>query len=66
MDTPTMKSLPQNIEAEQSVIGSMIIDKGAIAKVAEKLNEEDFYREGHKLYIEQYLKCLEMIWLLIF
>ena len=48
MDTPTMKSLPQNIEAEQSVIGSMIIDKGAIAKVAEKLNEEDFYRDGHK------------------
>jgi replicative DNA helicase len=49
MDTPTMKSLPQSIEAEQSVIGSMIIDKGAIAKVAEKLNEEDFYREGHKV-----------------
>lgn len=49
MDTPEMRSMPQSIEAEQSVIGSMIIDKGAIAKVAEKLTEEDFYRDGHKV-----------------
>lgn len=57
MDTPSMKSLPQNIEAEQSVIGSMIIDKGAISKVAEKLTEEDFYRDGHKVI---YRAILEM------
>ena len=44
-----MRSLPQSIEAEQSIIGSMIIDKGAIVKVAEKLKEEDFYRDGHKV-----------------
>lgn len=49
MDAPEMRSMPQSIEAEQSVIGSMIIDKGAIAKVAEKLTEEDFYRDGHKV-----------------
>ena len=49
MDAPIMRSMPQSIEAEQSVIGSMIIDKGAIAKVAEKLNEDDFYRDGHKV-----------------
>ncbi|CDG02918.1 Putative Replicative DNA helicase [Clostridium chauvoei JF4335] len=40
--------MPQSIEAEQSVIGSMIIDKSAIAKVLEKLKEDDFYRDGHK------------------
>ena len=49
MDAPVMRSLPQSIEAEQSVIGSMIIDKSAIAQVAEKLTEDDFYRDGHKI-----------------
>ncbi|MGL5378942.1 replicative DNA helicase [Clostridium sp.] len=49
MDTPVMRSLPQSIEAEQSVIGSMIIDRSAIAQVLEKLKEEDFYRDGHKV-----------------
>ncbi len=44
-----MRTLPQSIEAEQSVIGSMIIDKSAIAKVLESLEEEDFYRDGHKV-----------------
>ena len=52
-----MRSLPQSIEAEQSVIGSMIIDKNAIAKVLEALNEEDFYRDGHKVI---YKAILEM------
>ena len=49
MDAPMMRSLPQSIEAEQSVIGAMLIDKTAIAKVFEKLEEEDFYRDGHKV-----------------
>ncbi|VYU66026.1 replicative DNA helicase [Clostridium tertium] len=48
MDAPIMRSLPQSLEAEQSVIGAMIIDKSAISKALEKLNEEDFYRDGHK------------------
>jgi replicative DNA helicase len=52
-----MRSLPQSIEAEQSVIGSMIIDKNAIAKVLEGLEEEDFYRDGHKVI---YRAILEM------
>ena len=49
MEAPIMRSLPQSLEAEQSVIGSMIIDKSAIAKALEKLKEEDFYRDGHKV-----------------
>ena len=44
-----MRSLPQSLEAEQSVIGAMIIDKSAIAKALEKLKDEDFYRDGHKV-----------------
>lgn len=49
MENTLMKSLPQSIEAEQSVIGSMIIDKTAIAQTAEALKEEDFYRDSHKV-----------------
>ena len=30
MDAPMMRSLPQSIEAEQSVIGAMLIDKNGI------------------------------------
>ncbi|UZW14272.1 replicative DNA helicase [Clostridium pasteurianum] len=44
-----LRSLPQNIEAEQSVLGSMILDKNAIAEAAEILRGDDFYRENHKL-----------------
>ena len=42
MEAPMMRSLPQSIEAEQSVIGAMIIDKTAIAKVFEKLRRRGF------------------------
>ncbi|NLZ38396.1 MAG: replicative DNA helicase [Firmicutes bacterium] len=42
---------PQNLEAEQSVLGSMLIDREAILTVAEILKPTDFYREGHqKIY----------------
>lgn len=40
---------PQNIEAEQSVLGAMLVDKEAISKVSEILVAEDFYREAHKV-----------------
>ncbi len=40
---------PQNIEAEQSVLGSLLIDPEAILKVTSFLRPEDFYRETHGL-----------------
>ena len=40
---------PQNIEAEQAVLGAMLIDKDAVTTVAEKLQPDDFYREAHKV-----------------
>ncbi len=39
---------PQNIEAEQAVLGSMLIDPEAIERVAQFLQPEDFYREAHQ------------------
>ena len=38
---------PQNIEAEQSVLGSLLIDPDAIVKIAAFLRPKDFYRERH-------------------
>src|SRR5574344_1896240 len=40
---------PQNIEAEQAVLGAMLIDKEAVTIVADKLQAGDFYREAHKV-----------------
>ena len=59
MDTPIMRSLPQSIEAEQSVIGSMIIDKNAIVKASERLKEDDFYRDGHKVIFKAILEMFK-------
>lgn len=40
---------PQNVEAEQAVLGAMLIEREAISKVAEFLQPDDFYREAHRL-----------------
>lgn len=47
-DNQFKKILPQNIEAEQSVLGAMIIDNDSISVVMEIINENDFYRADHK------------------
>lgn len=39
---------PQNIEAEQSVLGGILIDDNAINKVLEVLTPSDLYREAHR------------------
>jgi replicative DNA helicase len=45
------KMPPQNIEAEQSVLGGILIENRAIHKVMEVLTPDDFYREAHqKIY----------------
>ena len=41
------KLAPQSIEAEQSVLGSILIDADAILKVADFLKQVDFYRAQH-------------------
>jgi replicative DNA helicase len=38
---------PQSIEAEQSVLGALLIDRDAVVEVAEVLRAEDFYRNHH-------------------
>lgn len=48
----TLRLPPQNIEAEQAVLGAMLISSNAVAEAAEWLEPEDFYRRGHQHIFE--------------
>jgi replicative DNA helicase len=50
---------PQNIEAEQSVLGAILIEQSAIAKISDILQPEDFYREAHKLVYRSAITLFE-------
>ena len=48
IDLNDPKLPPQNLEAEQSVLGAILLDNGAMSKAIEILQEEDFYRMAHR------------------
>ncbi len=50
---------PQNLEAEQGVLGSMLLDRDAIAKVVELIRPEDFYRDAHRRIYESIADLFE-------
>ena len=45
----TMHMQPHNLDAEESVLGAMIVSPNAIPIVAELLGAEDFYRDTHRV-----------------
>ncbi|HLG25605.1 MAG TPA: replicative DNA helicase [Candidatus Gracilibacteria bacterium] len=47
MDQVQLKVPPHNLEAERSTLGSLLIDKDAIMKIADLVAAEDFYHESH-------------------
>ena len=50
---------PQNIDAEQSVLGAILLDKDAIVKVLDILIPSDFYREDHGTIFQAMLSLFE-------
>jgi len=44
-----LKVPPHSVEAEQSVLGGLMLDNAAWDRVADALNENDFYRRDHRL-----------------
>ena len=42
------KVVPQNLEAEMSVLGSMLIEEDAISRAVEILNDSHFYKQAHR------------------
>src|SRR5947209_17089751 len=57
--TDVEKLLPQNIEAECGVLGSIIIDPEAIVQVADFLHADDFYRDAHRTIYEVILQLYD-------
>jgi len=50
---------PNSLEAEQSVLGALLIDNEAVSVVAEILKPDDFYRQDHKEIFEAVLDLFE-------
>ena len=50
---------PHNLEAEQSVLGAMLVNPNAITAVAELLTADDFYRDTHRLIYRGVLTLFE-------
>ena len=47
MSTPPDKTIPSNIQAEEALLGSLMIDSDAVIQVATIVAAEDFYVQRH-------------------
>ena len=59
IDTPVAHLPPHDLEAEQSVLGAMLVNPNAITAVAETLADDDFYRDSHRLIYRAVLALFE-------
>ncbi|MBI2444151.1 MAG: replicative DNA helicase [Candidatus Magasanikbacteria bacterium] len=50
---------PQSLEAEMSLLGSLLIDKDALLKIADIVRPEDFYKDAHTKIYEVILELFE-------
>lgn len=50
---------PQNLEAEQSLLGSLLIDKDAMIKIGDRTTPDDFYRDSHRHIFEAMMQLYE-------
>lgn len=53
------KKPPQNVEAEQCLLGCLMLDKNAIVKVADFIKAKDFYKNTHKEIFQAMLDLFE-------
>ena len=54
-----LKIPPQNIEAEQSVLGALMLDKNAVVQIADILSAQDFYHPQNAKIFEEMLELYE-------
>ena len=54
-----LKLPPHSIEAEQSVIGGLLLENEALDKVADILNADDFYQHDHKIIYQHIARLIE-------
>jgi replicative DNA helicase len=55
----SLKLPPHSIEAEQSVIGGLLLENEALDKIADILSAVDFYQHDHKTIFEHIVKLIE-------
>jgi replicative DNA helicase len=55
----SLKLPPHSIEAEQSVIGGLLLENEALDKIADILSAQDFYQHDHKTIFEHIAKLIE-------
>lgn len=58
-DTGMVKIPPHSIEAEQSVLGGLMLDNRAWDQIADRIREHDFYRHDHRLIYRVMAKLSE-------
>ena len=58
-ETLIKRVMPNSLEAEQSVIGSMIMDKEAIVAATEALHKDDFYHQQYGILFEAMKELFE-------
>src|SRR6202030_1004920 len=51
--TALERQLPQNIEAERSILGAILLDNNALNTTLEKLKPEDFFHDHHRRIYQQ-------------
>jgi replicative DNA helicase len=54
-----LKLPPHSIEAEQSVLGGLLIDNGAFDKIADIVSDSDFYRDDHRRIFRHITRLIE-------
>lgn len=59
MEIPLERLPPQNVEAEQAVLGAMLLAPETLVTLAEKLRPDDFYRGAHQLIYAAALEIAE-------
>ncbi len=60
MDVNISRIPPYSLEAEQSILGAMLLDKEAVSISIEQVKPEDFYRDDHKEIYEAMLDLFEI------
>src|SRR5574340_1762448 len=55
-----IKLPPHSIEAEQSVLGGLMLDSSALDRIADLITDDDFYRQEHRLIYRQVVHLSEM------
>src|SRR6202040_642443 len=59
-DATLERQLPQNLDAERSVLGAILLDNHALNTAIEKLKPEDFFHDPHRRIFNQMVQLGEL------